>query len=126
VRLGGSSLATTVYYSPPRVNNVNVYFYTDHSVTRPSVSTSIIETYPAFALICQAHKLLPSHWLRCFIVLPRQHSYAIKNQLKAPKAGGWLPCANGKDLVLSSIIGALVIRKDLVLSSIIGAFAGYF
>ena len=40
VRLGGSSLATTVYYSPPRVNNVNVYFYTDHSVTRPSVSTS--------------------------------------------------------------------------------------
>ena len=49
VRLGGSSLSTTVYYSPPRVNNVNVYFYTDHSVTLPSVSTSThFLTFPDF------------------------------------------------------------------------------
>ena len=65
VRLGGSSLATTVYYSPPRVNNVNVYFYTDHSVTRPSVLINIfLQTYPAFALIGPAPTLLCSHSLR--------------------------------------------------------------
>ena len=35
LKLGGPSLSTTIYYSPPGVNNVNLYFYTDHSVTLP-------------------------------------------------------------------------------------------
>ena len=35
VRLGGRSLSTTVFYSPPKVNNVNLYFSTDGSVTYP-------------------------------------------------------------------------------------------
>ena len=52
---------------------------------------------PVFsALIGRGPTMFCSHWSRWFIGFVRQHSYAIKNQLKAPKApnyGHLLPLA---------------------------------
>ena len=49
--------------------------------------TEIKEIYPGCAFIGRAPTIQRSHWSRAsFIVMLRQFSCAIKNQLKAPKA----------------------------------------
>ena len=85
--------------------------------------TEIKEIYPGCALIGRAPTLQRSHWSRApqSIVMLRQLSFAMKNQLKAPKApyqGRFLPFAGSYGIMIlggfpawkESIIGRALMR----------------